>query len=127
MAPDPDVVFVRRADGSFAPISFQNSLVFNQPVRWLEDGTIEVRRARAGEHRFVREHLLRNIAEQQILEPMRLEVLEWERVQGPRGRRLHSSRRLLGGELYGPFDRGRGGPGGWVILDEPELHLSGDA
>lgn len=29
----------------------------------------------------------------------------------------------LGGELVGPFDRGRGGPGGWLILDEPELHL----
>ena len=32
---------------------------------------------------------------------------------------------LLGLELSGPFDRGRGGPGGWVILDEPELHLPG--
>jgi len=32
----------------------------------------------------------------------------------------------LGGELYSPFHRGRGGPGGWVILDEPELHLHGD-
>jgi len=32
----------------------------------------------------------------------------------------------LGGELYGPFDRGRGGPGGWIILNEPELHLHGD-
>ncbi|MFY2557100.1 Uma2 family endonuclease [Corallococcus terminator] len=31
----------------------------------------------------------------------------------------------LGSELGGPFDRGRGGPGGWFILDEPELHLSG--
>ncbi|HVY49285.1 MAG TPA: Uma2 family endonuclease [Minicystis sp.] len=29
----------------------------------------------------------------------------------------------IGGELYGPFQRGRGGPGGWWILDEPELHL----
>jgi len=29
----------------------------------------------------------------------------------------------LGGELGGPFDRGRGGPGGWIILDEPELHF----
>ena len=29
----------------------------------------------------------------------------------------------LGIELGGPFDRGRGGPGGWWILDEPELHL----
>jgi len=29
----------------------------------------------------------------------------------------------LGDELFGPFHRGRGGPGGWWILDEPELHL----
>ncbi|MDZ4842782.1 MAG: Uma2 family endonuclease [Hyphomicrobium aestuarii] len=29
----------------------------------------------------------------------------------------------LGAELDGPFDRGRGGPGGWIFLDEPELHL----
>ena len=28
--------------------------------------------------------------------------------------------------MYGPFDRGRGGPGGWRILDEPELHLGHD-
>jgi Uma2 family endonuclease len=26
-------------------------------------------------------------------------------------------------ELGGPFDAGRGGPGGWWILDEPEIHL----
>ncbi len=30
----------------------------------------------------------------------------------------------LGEELGPPFRRGRGGPGGWVILDEPELHLA---
>jgi Uma2 family endonuclease len=32
----------------------------------------------------------------------------------------------LGYDLTGPFQRGRGGPGGWVILFEPELHLHGD-
>jgi Uma2 family endonuclease len=32
----------------------------------------------------------------------------------------------LGIRLGGPFDLGDGGPGGWVILDEPELHLHGD-
>ncbi|MBX3207841.1 MAG: Uma2 family endonuclease [Labilithrix sp.] len=45
----------------------------------------------------------------------------------PRPATLHaraSSR--LGAELDGPFDRGRGGPGGWILLDEPELHLHGD-
>jgi Uma2 family endonuclease len=26
-------------------------------------------------------------------------------------------------DIGGPFHRGRGGPGGWWILDEPELHL----
>ncbi|WP_437565272.1 Uma2 family endonuclease [Sorangium sp. So ce542] len=30
---------------------------------------------------------------------------------------------VLGGELVGAFQRGRGGPGGWWILDEPELHF----
>ena len=29
----------------------------------------------------------------------------------------------LGGDLLYPFQFGRGGPGGWWILDEPELHL----
>ena len=37
---------------------------------------------------------------------------------------LASSR--LGMEVGGPFDRGRGGPGGWWIVDEPELHLGQD-
>lgn len=30
---------------------------------------------------------------------------------------------VLGGELSIRFGRARGGPGGWIILDEPELHL----
>ena len=29
----------------------------------------------------------------------------------------------LGGDLHSSFQRGRGGPGGWWILYEPELHL----
>ena len=32
----------------------------------------------------------------------------------------------LGEELGPPFKRGRGGPGGWLIIDEPELHLGDD-
>jgi Uma2 family endonuclease len=30
---------------------------------------------------------------------------------------------MLGGDLSIPFQRGRGGPGGWWIIFEPELHL----
>jgi Uma2 family endonuclease len=33
----------------------------------------------------------------------------------------------LGGKLSGPFDEGSGGPGGWILLDEPELHFGEDA
>ncbi|HKY37982.1 MAG TPA: Uma2 family endonuclease [Polyangiaceae bacterium] len=40
----------------------------------------------------------------------------------PRTRHARSASRL-GGVLDGPFDRGTGGPGGWLLLDEPELHL----
>lgn len=32
----------------------------------------------------------------------------------------------LGSELMGPFDRGRNGPGGWILLFKPELHLGED-
>ena len=34
-----------------------------------------------------------------------------------------SASSILGAELVPRFHQGRGGPGGWVILDEPELHL----
>lgn len=30
---------------------------------------------------------------------------------------------VLGMDIGGPFHRGRGGPGGWLIIFEPELHL----
>jgi Uma2 family endonuclease len=36
----------------------------------------------------------------------------------------HSASRILG-QLDGPFDRGRGGPGGWHIVFAPELHIVG--
>lgn len=55
------------------------------------------------------------------------EILDGELHATPRPTLPHaiaSSR--LGGDLIGPFDRGRGGPGGWWILDEPELHLGAD-
>jgi Uma2 family endonuclease len=32
----------------------------------------------------------------------------------------------LGEELGPPFKRSKGGPGGWFILDEPELHFGSD-
>ncbi len=41
----------------------------------------------------------------------------------PRHARAYSS---LGNALGRPYDHGRGGPGGWWILDEPELHLGPD-
>ena len=33
---------------------------------------------------------------------------------------------VLGRRIGGPFDDGVGGPGGWWILDEPELHFETD-
>lgn len=41
------------------------------------------------------------------------------RPSGPHA--LASSR--LGADLETPFGRGRGGPGGWWIIDEPEIHF----
>jgi len=33
---------------------------------------------------------------------------------------------FVGGHLFNPFYRGIGGPGGWVILAEPEIHFKLD-
>jgi len=39
---------------------------------------------------------------------------------GPKHARASAS---LGGELFQPFDKGSGGPGGWWILDGPEIRV----
>ena len=55
------------------------------------------------------------------------EIVDGDLYTSPRpGPRHASASSGLGGALHGPFDRGRGGPGGWRILDEPELHLGSD-
>ena len=43
----------------------------------------------------------------------------------PAGPHAHAAS-VLGMDVGSAFHRGRGGPGGWVILDEPELHLGAD-
>lgn len=32
----------------------------------------------------------------------------------------------IGGDPFNPYSRGRGGPGGWSIIDEPEVHFVRD-
>ncbi len=55
------------------------------------------------------------------------EILDGELVLSPRPGGPHTAAgSVLGGELGQPFNRGRGGPGGWIILYEPELHLGSD-
>jgi Uma2 family endonuclease len=52
------------------------------------------------------------------------EVLDGVLYTHPRPALLHAqAASVLGGEVIPAFCRGRGGPGGWTILDEPELHL----
>ena len=55
------------------------------------------------------------------------QILDGELVASPRPAPGHSlAASILGVELAGPYSRGRGGPGGWWILDEPEIHLGND-
>ena len=52
------------------------------------------------------------------------EIIDGEIYAQPRPAPRHArASSLLGGKLTGPYDEGLGGPGGWWILDEPELHL----
>ena len=55
------------------------------------------------------------------------EIFDGELYATPRPALPHThAASVLGVEIGGPFHRGWGGPGGWWILDEPELHLGHD-
>lgn len=58
---------------------------------------------------------------------LRAELIAGELVLSPRPARRHAvAASVLGMDLGSAFQRGRGGPGGWVIVYEPELHLNAD-
>jgi Uma2 family endonuclease len=60
-------------------------------------------------------------------EYMVAEVIDGELLLQPRPSMPHASAgTALGALIFDPFRRGRGGPGGWVILNEPELHLGAE-
>lgn len=55
------------------------------------------------------------------------EVVDGELHVQPRPGKPHAAAATaLSEELGPPFKRGRGGPGGWLLLFEPELHLQED-
>ena len=55
------------------------------------------------------------------------EILDGELVTSPRPASPHAAASFaLAGELSAPFQKGRGGPGGWWFFAEPELHLAAD-
>ena len=55
------------------------------------------------------------------------EIIDGELVTHPRPSPRHAATtNSLSNELTGPFQKGRGGPGGWVFFSEPELKLGSD-
>ncbi len=55
------------------------------------------------------------------------EIVDGALYTNPRPAMPHAvAASLLGYYLTGPFQVGQGGPGGWWIIDEPELHLGDD-
>ena len=55
------------------------------------------------------------------------EIVDDQLYASPRPAPPHAySASVVGADLLYPFHHGRNGPGGWWILDEPELHLGRD-
>lgn len=55
------------------------------------------------------------------------ELVEGDLYLSPRPTLRHSRvLSTIGADVHDAFDRGRSGPGGWLILDEPEVHILGD-
>lgn len=65
---------------------------------------------------------LQNVPEHFIAEMFDGELYATPRPSSPHSRAAS----VLGVLLGGPFDVGPGGPGGWIFLDEPELHFGND-
>ena len=62
-----------------------------------------------------------------VLESMVAEIVDVELYASPRPAPRHSvATTVLTTNLNAPFQQGRGGPGGWWILAEPELHFGDD-
>jgi Uma2 family endonuclease len=60
-------------------------------------------------------------------ENMHGEIIDGELHVQPRPAPKHAlASSYLGSDLVGPYGKGRGGPGGWWIIDEPEIHLGSD-
>lgn len=63
----------------------------------------------------------------QVADPLVAELVGGELHASPRPALRHArAGSALGVRIGGPFDAGPSGPGGWWILDEPELHLGSD-
>jgi Uma2 family endonuclease len=55
------------------------------------------------------------------------EIVDGELYASPRPAGPHATCAFsLGAEIGPPYQRRRGGPGGWLFMFEPELHLAGD-
>ena len=62
-----------------------------------------------------------------VPDQMVAEIVDGDLYASPRPSLLHArAASTLNADLAGPFDRGRGGPGGWWLLQEPELHFGED-
>lgn len=89
----------------------QKSLCYRRLMR--EPGSTR-RRATYEDLRAVPDHLV-------------AEILDGDLIVTPRPAIRHAHvGSALGAALHPPLGQGRGGPGGWWILDEPELHLDED-
>jgi Uma2 family endonuclease len=55
------------------------------------------------------------------------ELIDGDLYTHPRPTALHAlASSAIGSELFNRYHDGQGGPGGWIVLFEPELHLHGD-
>ncbi|MBA2544097.1 MAG: Uma2 family endonuclease [Deltaproteobacteria bacterium] len=60
-------------------------------------------------------------------EHLNAEIIDGDLRLSPRPAGAHTAAgSRLGATLMPPFDLGNGGPGGWILLFEPEVHLGSD-
>jgi hypothetical protein len=67
LVPDPDVTFLRAADGDFYPLSYQDARTYRLAVELGSDGTVRVDRAQQADLAGFVTNWMRNVRQQQGL------------------------------------------------------------
>jgi len=129
---EPEFYFVGLKRTGAQPLPLTGPLPRDRAEAWINGASQELvmlpwSQTPSAEDHDMADMLLKRATYEDVLNAppgFRAEILEGRLVLMPRPASLHLyAASALNGLLWPPFHEGTGGPGGWIILPEPEIHF----